>query len=309
MTTDDARPNRRTMLLGAMGLAVPVLTGCRSDGAGPAPSGGTTPSGTSGLGGGDSHPGLTASGGSASSRSVSRSKATSTQDPAQLTAALTALDRSRTGSLTAAVHDHRSGHLITYEAARRVECASIIKVTILAMLCDRAQREKRSLTASEKSRADLMIRHSDNDAAQSIWLDLDGASTAGGFVRGLGMNETTPRSAWGLIRSSAKDQMILLDAITHDTKRFDASNRSYMLGLLRGVESEQRWGVGVISGAAVKNGWLPYDGQWLVNSIGAVQNADRDYTVVILQIAPSMESGKATIDEAARTIERHVAAW
>jgi hypothetical protein len=68
-----------------------------------------------------------------------------------------------------------------------------------------------------------------------------------------------------------------------------AASRAYVLGLMRNVEPDQRWGVGVSADPgtdfANKNGWLSVDndnGRWLVNSTGVVSIHGQLVLMVVL---------------------------
>jgi hypothetical protein len=79
------------------------------------------------------------------------------------------------------------------------------------------------------------------------------------------------------------------------------AGRATIAGFLRGVVGSQHWGVsgGVPTNIAVelKNGWLPYDGGWVINSIGHVYGDGRDYVMAVYtRDSPSMAAGIATIE-------------
>jgi hypothetical protein len=86
----------------------------------------------------------------------------------------------------------------------------------------------------------------------------------------------------------------------------DAS-RSYELGLMKDVTSSQAWGVsaGVAPGASValKNGWLPVNGGWTINSIGWVSGLGRNYLIAVTTSGnPSMGYGIDSIADVSTAV-------
>jgi hypothetical protein len=110
-----------------------------------------------------------------------------------------------------------------------------------------------------------------------------------------------PQGAWGLYESTARDQIRLLRDVFLPNAVLRGSSRTYMIGLMSDVESDQAWGVsaGVLAPAtvALKNGWLPVGSGWEINSIGAVSGRYRDYLLAVLTSGdPSMPYGVETIE-------------
>lgn len=214
-----------------------------------------------------------------------------------------AIDAATSGGLSVAVHDRRSGRFWQYNAPMRNECASIVKVLILATVCERAQRLRRPLTSWEKSQASVMIRYSDNNAATNPWRSVGGAPAVQATASRLGMYQTVARTAWGLTSTSAYDQMVLMNEIFSFGRVLNASHRTYIATLMGQVAPGQRWGVGAYGISQVKNGWLPYAGQWRVNSVGHAG----DHTLAILQRTPTMAIGTNVAGRVAKTIWDHLA--
>ena len=112
-----------------------------------------------------------------------------------------------------------------------------------------------------------------------------------------------PAGIWGLYRTSALDQIRLLQQLALPGGLLEGAARSFELGLMRAVTGEQAWGVsaGVLApgSVALKNGWLPIaaDGGWQVNSIGQVRGRFRHYLIAVLTSGnPSMTYGAQTIE-------------
>ena len=88
--------------------------------------------------------------------------------------------------------------------------------------------------------------------------------------------------------------------LTRDSRRF-------ALELMTHVDPGQAWGVSAGAApqatVALKNGWLPYDGGWHVNSIGCVRGAGRDYVIAVLVGDESTETeGIDTIEGLSRRV-------
>ena len=95
------------------------------------------------------------------------------------------------------------------------------------------------------------------------------------------MNETElgPNGYWGLTQATAHDEMLLLDLLARPNRVLSGASRSYQLGLMARVIPGQRLGYPGRRAAGVtvhvKDGWLPDDTGWHVNSIGAFTGRER----------------------------------
>jgi len=211
-------------------------------------------------------------------------KGTSASDP--FNSSLVAALGDRSGTISAAVLDLNSGQEYLYTPGQEGITASIVKVEILGTLLSQAQIQNRSLTPTEQSLATAMITQSDDNAATSLWNEVNGAPAVAAFDASVGMASTTPNVAWGLTTTTAADQVTLLHELVVEHRVLTAASAAYELALMGSVEPDQAWGVsaGVGAGATVdlKNGWLPVGDTWTVNSIGWVNGAGRDYVIAVL---------------------------
>ena len=192
----------------------------------------------------------------------------------------------RFGTISAAVLDLNSGQEYLYTPGQEEITASIVKVEILGTLLAQAQVQNRSLSPTEQSLASAMITQSNNDAATSLFNEVNGAPAIAAFDASVGMTSTTPNVAWGLTTTTAADQVTLLHELVVEHRVLTAASAVYELGLMGSVEPDQAWGVsaGVGTGATVnlKNGWLTVGDTWTVNSIGWVNGVGRDYIIAVL---------------------------
>lgn len=232
-----------------------------------------------------------------------------TRSPTILSVSLADLGVS--GAASVAVYDITDGDQLT-AGSGMFETASIVKVDILVSLL--VQRNG-SLTTSQKALAKSMITVSDNAAATTLFQAIGSASGLNRTNQTLGLVQTSAgtNGNWGLTRTTAADQIRLLQLVfVHNSVLSDAS-RTYVSALMSSVTGDQDWGVTAAAtdedNIAVKNGWLPRTttGLWDVTSIGCVEaRGHRLLVVVLVTSARSMAAGVSTIEKAASTAVKQV---
>jgi beta-lactamase class A len=225
----------------------------------------------------------------------------------------------RTGRVTAALYDGRTGQTWQLHQGLVQPTASIVKVQIMAAALRQAEVTGRPLPAARRALVTTMIERSDNQAATAMLAAVGGASSLRRFDVSIGMNHTVPSAkafipgttlpGWGLTTTTAADQLTLLGKFAYPNPVLSARSRLFGLRLMENIEPDQRWGVtgGVPAGVAValKNGWVPLPrlNLWQVNSIGWVSGQGRDYLLAVLTEGnPSEAYGIATIDEISRKV-------
>jgi hypothetical protein len=219
--------------------------------------------------------------------------------------------RGRSGTVTAAVYDLRTGQEWTLGGARPQAEASVVKLDILETLLS---RNAGRMPATDEPLAQSMIEDSDNDAATTLWDAAGGASGIGAYDTSAGLAHTTPSSCvqcagfewpgWGLSTTTPEDQITLLRQLVSPGTLLASGARSYALSLLENVTPDQRWGVssGVPSDVtvALKNGWLPLDAgsaDWQINSVGWISGDGRDYLMAVFTTGnPTEQYGISTIN-------------
>jgi beta-lactamase class A len=224
-------------------------------------------------------------------------------DPLTLPA-VTRFVSAREGRITLAVEDLRNGDEWRLHRGARDQTASIIKVDILETLLHRHDYSARALKSVETPVAQGMIEESDNDDATTLWDEDGGPAGIAAYNKRVGMTQTTPNVAWGLTTTSAADQITLLRQLVGKSKLLTPAAQRYQLYLMRHIAAGENWGVtgGVPRGVSValKNGWLPLDGDddWEINSIGWVRGSGRDYLIAALTTDdPSEAYGIDTIEQ------------
>ncbi|AVH61525.1 hypothetical protein C4B68_30260 [Streptomyces dengpaensis] len=236
----------------------------------------------------------------------------STRDPdlaARMSSDIQAALSSREGTVSVAVHDDDTGLTCALASERQYDSASVAKVTIMEGTLRRAEELGRKLTTWEQDNIRPMITVSDNASAMRLWTDL-GHTYLSRFLARVGTKGTVlgPGGYWGLTRTTADDQMRLLDVLTNAGSFL--KTRAQGLKLMSEVRSDQRWGVpaGMPTGltAQVKNGWLPRATHgWRVHSVGAFTGTSRTYRIVVLSHDnPTMAYGVRTIERIAQAVHR-----
>jgi beta-lactamase class A len=209
----------------------------------------------------------------------------------------------RPGHASVAIYDAVTGRTVAVDdpSVPGFETASTVKLAIAVELLKRAGPTGQ-LTVTERREATAMIGVSDNAAASWLWSAVGGATAMDGLFRGLGMTSTVAglSGLWGLTRTTAADQLALLRTVAYPNPVLSAAGRAVANNLLHGVIPSQRWGVpdSVPRGVSVevKNGWLPRANGWVIDSIGHVHGAGRDYVIAAYtRNGPSMQSGIDTV--------------
>lgn len=184
----------------------------------------------------------------------------------------------RVGSTGIVVRDRQTGEVWRNAAAgTRFRAASTVKLAIAVDLLVRARAGVVRPTAADLAALRSMIVASDNAAASRLW-DRFGA---GPRLAAYGLTGAVVGGGWGAVRCTPDD---LERLVSYVLERTHPADRATMVGLLRAVVPDQRWGVfGVASGAAPggKNGWTPSPGGWAVDTAGFLGPGER-WTVVVM---------------------------
>ncbi|GGK17109.1 hypothetical protein GCM10011583_56310 [Streptomyces camponoticapitis] len=206
-----------------------------------------------------------------------------------------------------AVRDPATGRTTAYRHAPAPThpTASVVKLGILAALLLHTQDTDREPTPQEHASAAGMIERSDNDAATELLRVAGGSEGLDAAHRRLGLRESAVNESWGLTRTTATDQLALLEAVFGaGATPLSERSRAFVADLMTHVVPDQAWGVSAAGGApALKNGWMPLgpDGLWVVNSVGRVTADDRDVLVAVLSGGhPTKDAGITLVEAAAR---------
>ncbi|MEU8250478.1 serine hydrolase [Nonomuraea sp. NPDC048916] len=214
----------------------------------------------------------------------------------------------RPGRVTAMVQDLATGRRYRYHRGDLLITASSAKIQILmALLLKTPWRE---LSAAVRRDADLMIRYSDNHAADRLWLRIGGAPGFNQAGRKYGLRDTQGIAGtcvdlycWGITRSSVDDQIRLMRALVSESGPLPAKDRAQVLRLMSDVIDGQDWGVSAAAcegdRVALKNGWLKRVStkRWAVVTVGLIRDQGHDYAVAVLS------EGSADVDQGIATVE------
>ncbi|MFJ4339553.1 serine hydrolase [Streptomyces sp. NPDC088915] len=230
---------------------------------------------------------------------------------AKLQKDITAALAGRSGTVAVGLYDRTTKTTCTLRATTAYDSASVVKVTVLATLLWDAKKTNRYLTSRETGLATAMITKSDNAATTTLWKQL-GLTKVKGFLKAAGMTNTVPGADgyWGLTRINVTDEQRLLSLLTAKNTVLSDNARAYVLKLMGGVVTSQRWGTpaGAPSSVSVhvKNGWLQRATRgWRVHSIGTFKGAGHDYTVSVLTDGNStMNYGVTTIQAVSKAIHK-----
>jgi beta-lactamase class A len=209
------------------------------------------------------------------------------------------------------VLDVTRGVTYSFNAGKPFTVASAIKVPIILALLSRLEASKKKPTAAQTSLMTNMIEHSDNDSAAELYKEIGNESGMLRFLKGLKISGFAPPSSpstipYGFSTITPSAMVALLARLDAGTV-LNATDRAFVLKLMRHIEDDQRIGVGDSSpsGATVsmKDGWFYSGGDtgpYVVNSSGIVSKGGETYVIAVFTIKdPNFNAGCAII--------RHVA--
>ncbi|HZC71949.1 MAG TPA: serine hydrolase [Jatrophihabitans sp.] len=201
-------------------------------------------------------------------------------------------------------------------ARRGMWTGSVYKLFVLeAMLLER-QRTASWFSSYELADITAMIEQSDNAAGYRMYLDAGGSPGLAAAANRLGLRHTRIGVADpALTTMDARDGITLLRHLVAGGL-LNAHSKSFVLRLMRSVQDDQRWGVGVVADRgttfANKNGWMEVtnngpgeddDGRWLVNSLGIVRvHGQRLLMAIFTRHDPDYDTGADLVQRLARII-------
>lgn len=150
----------------------------------------------------------------------------------------------RPGVVGVVLRDRVTGASYTNQYAHMpIWAASTPKLAIAVDLLLRDRAQTIWLSQNDRDLMRLMLRASDNDAADALWFRYGGESMAARFpsygMREMSFSGQHPHT-WGWIRTTAAD---LSRLISYVLERLPEDLRSYLVGELRSVAANQQWGV------------------------------------------------------------------
>ena len=219
--------------------------------------------------------------------------------------------------ITAAVLDRNTGQLVTNGKGGTIAIASVVKLFIADDLLLQVSKGQTELSPADRQSLDVMLRSSDDTAAENFWNRSGGSAIINRVVARYGLSSTRPpnNGRWFNTISTVTDLVHYYDMMLAGTGGLPPEQSSIILanlaastptapdGMVPGGVYPQRFGIpeglpGVP--VAVKQGWMCCIGSdWMHLSTGVI-GPDRRYVMAI----SSMQA--TTADEARRTITQAV---
>lgn len=209
--------------------------------------------------------------------------------------------------LAVGVIDETAGTEAVLRGGRGFAAGGLAYAGLVAALLLQRQRAGQQVGGAESAQAAAMIQRHSHAAAVAIWKRLRTGLPAANATLKL-RHTSGPRLS--KLKTTVADQLQLLTDLSSVQSPLAQASRSYLLGLMTGVVSGQRWGVPAVAdrtGYAVTNGWLPTARGWVVNSAGIVDDNGQELMIVVLSAgSPSKASGVAMVRAAALAAARAI---
>jgi hypothetical protein len=193
-----------------------------------------------------------------------------------------------------ALMDRRTGKVWGYNWSSTTWTASMIKPWLAADWLRLAVNRHHTPTSSELYTLEIMIRDSDNNAAQATYLNNGGEVSIQRLISICKLVDTTASAAgWSFTSISARDTVKMANCIADGTATGTAYWTDWLLRMMREVRGDGDFGIReAFSPAeratiAIKNGWLNYtdDNNWHINCMAVTST----WALAVLQRFP--ESG------------------
>jgi len=222
--------------------------------------------------------------------------------------------------ITAAVLDRSTGALVTNGNDRSIAIASVVKLFIADDLLLQVAKGQTTLSPDDRALLDVMLRASDDSAAEVFWNRSGGTAIINRVVKRYGLSATRPPSngRWFNTISTTTDLVRYYDELLAGTGGLPGEQASIILanlaastptapdGMVPGGIYPQRFGIpeGLPGDpVAVKQGWMCCVGSdWMHLSTGVV-GPDRRYVMAIGSMqATDAATARKTITDAVRTM-------
>ncbi|MGV9711981.1 tat pathway signal sequence [Gordonia sp. NPDC003424] len=232
--------------------------------------------------------------------------------PARLATA-SAYAATRPGTTGIVVTDRRTGiTLVNTYADTPVWTASTIKLAMAADLLNRHRAGRIHLSAADRGAMHRMLNSSDDAATDQLWFTYAGADhqAFNRDFRAFGMAALAPQRGfssyypyWGFQKDTPRDLANLLSTVL----RMPTTDRNYLVGEMRGVAANQRWGIMALPGSehpGNKNGWSDEQGGSVVNTVGFAGSGERFVISIMnsLRGQGNQADGKVTVSRVARDL-------
>ncbi|MDG4664812.1 hypothetical protein [Mycobacterium sp. 236(2023)] len=222
--------------------------------------------------------------------------------------------------ITAAVLDRKTGQLVTNGNGMPIAIASVVKLFIADDLLLQVAQGRTTLTPEDRKSLDVMLRSSDDSAAEVFWNRSGGSVIVDRIVKRYGLQSTSRPSngRWFNTISTAADLVRYYDMLLSGAGGLPSEQVNIILsdlaastptapdGMVPGGIYPQRFGIpeGLFAErVAVKQGWMCCVGaDWMHLSTGVV-GPNRRYVMVIGSMqATGDDAARQTITDAVKTM-------
>lgn len=222
--------------------------------------------------------------------------------------------------ITVAVLDRNTGQLVTNGSNNTIAIASVVKLFIADDLLLQEANGQTTLSPEDRTMLDVMLRSSDDSAAEVFWNRSGGSAIINRVVKRYGLRSTRApgNGRWFNTISTVTDLVRYYDMLLAGTGGLPSERASIILsnlaqstptapdGMVPGGVYPQRFGIpeGLYAEpVAVKQGWMCCIGaDWMHLSTGVV-GRERRYVMAISSMQPAgAEEARQTITEAVKTI-------
>ncbi len=225
-------------------------------------------------------------------------------------------DAARSGATTEiVVLDRTTGQIVSNGASQPVPIASVVKLFIADDLLLQEAKGQTQLTPADRASLDLMLRSSDDGAAQTFWDRSGGNAIIGRVVARYGLRGTTApyNGHWDVTLSTASDLVRYYSMLLDGSGGLPPEQAEVILGNLAqstptGTDGyPQRFGIpeGLYAEAvAVKQGWFCcWNGPNQLHLSTGVFGPDRRYVMAISSLEPDDDAAsRNTMTQVVKTM-------
>jgi hypothetical protein len=304
------RPSKLVTTISAVVVAVPVIAGCEAKvyGTPPEPAG----------------PQLTVvapQGAMAPLPEAPPDEPSATFDGLDARARQATVDAAKAGAdISTVVLDRNTGQTVSNGNGMTIAIASVVKLFIADDLLLQESKGQTQLSPADRGALDVMLRSSDDSAAEVFWNRSGGSAIISRVVARYGLGSTRPpgNGRWFNTISTASDLVRYYDMLLSGTGGLPPERASIIVSNLAAstptaIDGTQPGGIypqrfGIPEGlyaepVAVKQGWMCCIGaDWMHLSTGVI-GPDRRYVMVIGSMQPAGAStARNTITQAVKTM-------
>jgi beta-lactamase class A len=181
--------------------------------------------------------------------------------------------------------------------------ASTFKIPILITLLSQIEKQKRQLTADEDLAARQMIQVSSNDAASTLYADINYSIGIQTLMDSLGITGLKiDFDSWGFSTVTPRAMTQLLTAVATG-RVLTPADRQYAYSLMSNIDPSEQYGIGETApqggGVYFKDGWVqdPDTNIWATNTAGIVTVGQHTYIIsVFVAHDDNMDDGWQVVD-------------